>query len=594
MKHNKPSKVTRIAEATYLETQDERDAMKAHLTTVRPPLPEGIVLEENVYVTMRDGVRLAADIYRPAKEGKYPGILSMSPYIKEMQQWPPAISHSIEAGNTAFFVPNGYVHVIVSARGSGLSQGKWSPFDLATQQDGFDMVEWIAQQDWCNESVTMLGDSYFGIMQWLVGLQKPPHLKCIAPADGSTDFYRDYAWKGGLFNTGFFGMWGPDTLAQCFWPGEVEGKLPPADFMGDFLANPEDGPLWWGISAWHRIQDLEVPVLSVVPQPSANHSRGQLWAYPKINSPKKLIVLPWNPQSHVLFMESIPLNKYILRWFDYWCKGIDSGIMEEPEVMIFDAVTKVWRYENEYPVARTQWRKYYFHADAEHPATDAPYGSLSTELPGTETPDSYPTGSRLPFTADMSHDPMTPLETFKVVTGDPQIAFVSAPLSEDVRAWGPTSVTFWASVNTLDMAFFTKLGVVDEEGNRRIISEHVLKASYREVDETRSSPGLPFHPYQNPSRPVSGEVYEMQIELPPKFLTFKKGQQIWLQISSDENTYHLMLHTVYTAELLPVPGTATIYHDALHPSHLLLPVIPDAPELRPVTKPVADIVWPIV
>jgi predicted acyl esterase len=222
--------------------------MKAHLTTVRPPLPEGMILEENVYVTMRDGVRLAADIYRPAKEGKYPGILSMSPYIKEMQQWPPAISHSIEAGNTAFFVPNGYVHVIVSSRGSGLSQGQWSPFDLATQQDGYDMVEWIAQQDWCNESVTMLGDSYFGIMQWLVGLQKPPHLKCIAPADGSTDFYRDYAWKGGLFNTGFFGMWGPDTLAQCFWPGEVEGKLPPADFMGAFLANSEDGPLWWDIS----------------------------------------------------------------------------------------------------------------------------------------------------------------------------------------------------------------------------------------------------------------------------------------------------------------------------------------------------------
>jgi hypothetical protein len=194
----------------------------------------------------------------------------------------------------------------------------------------------------------------------------------------------------------------------------------------------------------------------------------------------------------------------------------------------------------------------------------------------------------------MSHDPRTPPETVRVAIGEPQIAFLSAPLEQDVKAWGPTSVTFWASVNTLDMAFFTKLGVVDEEGNRRIISEHVLKASHREVDETRSSPGLPFHPYQNPSRPVSGEIYEYQIELPPKFLTFNKGQQIWLQISSDENTYHLMLHTVYTSELLPVPGTATIFHDAQHPSHLLLPVIPDAPELQPVTKPVADIVWPLV
>ena len=125
--------------------------------TVRPPLPEGVVLEENVCVSMRDGVQLAADIYRPEAEGSYPGILSMSPYIKEIQQWPPAISHSIEAGSTPFFVRNGYVHVIVAARGSGLSQGQWSPFDINQQQDGYDMVEWIAEQSWCNGSVTMLG-----------------------------------------------------------------------------------------------------------------------------------------------------------------------------------------------------------------------------------------------------------------------------------------------------------------------------------------------------------------------------------------------------------------------------------------------------
>ena len=567
--------------------------MKAHVTTVRPPLPEGIILEENVYVTMRDGIRLAADIYRPAKAGKYPGILSMSPYIKEIQQWPPAISHSIEVGNTAFFVPKGYVHVVVSARGSGLSQGQWSSFDRAAQQDGYDMVEWIAQQPWCNESVTMLGDSYFGIMQWLVALQKPPHLKCIAPTDASTDRYRDSAWKGGLFNTGFLGMWGIDTFMQCYWPGEVEGKLPPADFLNAFLQHPEDGPFWWDISAWTRMEQLELPVLSIVPQPSGNHSRGQLWAYPKINSPKKLVVLPWAVQSHVIFKESIPLNEYILRWFDHWCKGVDTGIMQEPEVMICDSVTQQWRYENEYPIGRTEWTKYYFRRDPQHSSTEAPYGVLSTEAPSAEAPETYPTGSRLPFTVDMSHDPMTPPETVRVITGEPQIAFVSPPLTEDLRVWGPMSVSIWASIDTLDMAFFAKLGDVDEQGNRRMISEYHLKASCREVDEARSTPGLPFHPYQNPTRPEPGAIHEYQIELLPKFWTFKKGHQIWLQISSDENVYHMMLHTVYTAELLPVPGTATIYHDEQHPSHVLLSVIPDAPEIMPVSKPVADIRWPL-
>ncbi len=566
--------------------------MKAHLSTVRPPLPEGIVLEEDVYITMRDGVRLCADIYRPEEEGQYPGILSMSPYIKEIQQWPGAISHSIEAGRTSFFVPNGYVHVIVSSRGAGLSQGQWSPFALEQQQDGHDMVEWIAEQSWCNGSVTMLGDSYFGIMQWLTALQRPPHLKCIAPADGSTDFYRDYAWKGGLFNTSFFGMWGPDTLAQCYWPGEVEGKLPPADLFNGFLSHPEDGEFWWNISSWNRLDQLDVPVLSVVPQPSQNHSRGQLWGYPRIKSPKKLMILPWLVQSHVTFLESLPLNEYILRWFDHWCKDIDTGIMHEPEVMVCDSVTQEWRYEIEYPIARAKMTEYYFRTATDHPATEAPYGGLSTETPGDEAPDSYPTGSRLPFTQDMSNDPRTPPETTRLITGEPQVAFVSEPLSTALKVWGPIGVTIWAAIDTLDMAFFVKLADIDPDGKRQVISEHVLKASYREVDESRSDPGLPFHPYQNPSRPEAGEIYEYQIELPPKFWTFKARHRVWLQISSDDNVYHMMLHTIYTAELLPVPGTATIYHDEQHPSHVLLPVIEDAPEIQPVSKPVADIHWP--
>jgi predicted acyl esterase len=561
-------------------------------TTVRRPVPEGVVLRADVRIPMRDGTHLVADIYLPEGGGRYPGILSMSPYMKEIQLWPAAISHSIEAGNTAFFVPRGYAHIIVSVRGSGLSQGRWSPFDVAQQQDGYDLVEWIATQPWCNGRVTMLGDSYFAIMQWLVALQRPPHLVCIAPVDGCMDFYRDFAWKGGLFNSRFIGMWGSDTLAQCLWPGEVAGKLPPADLFTAFLSHSEDGPYWWEMSSWTRLHEIDVPVLSVVPQPSYNHSRGQLWGYPHIRGPKKLVVLPWCPQSHVIFMESLPLNEYLLRWFDHWCKGRDTGIMDEPEVAICDSVTQAWRHETEYPLARTRWTRLYFHARPDGPATEPPYGVLSADLPGDEPPDAYATGSRLPFTAEMSHDPLTPAQPARTLTGDPQIAFVSAPLTEDVRVWGPISVTVWAATDTLDAAFFTKLGDIDLDGQRRVISEHVLKASHRAVDEERSAPGQPFHPHQRPERPEPGVIYEYRIELPPKFWTFQKGHRIWLQISADENEYHLMLHTTYTAELLPLPGTTTIYHDADHPSHLLLPVIPDAPELRPVAKPLADVHWP--
>ena len=139
--------------------------MKKYHSTLRGPLPKGVKLEENVYVAMRDGIKLAVDIYHPEADGRYPGLLSMAPYMKEIQQQPPIISHSIEAGATGFFVPRGYVHVIATSRGSGYSQGEYNWYDTIEQQDGYDLVEWIARQPWCNGNVGMIGDSYYARIQ---------------------------------------------------------------------------------------------------------------------------------------------------------------------------------------------------------------------------------------------------------------------------------------------------------------------------------------------------------------------------------------------------------------------------------------------
>ena len=202
---------------------------------VRGPLPPGVKLDENVYVTMRDGIKLAVDIYRPEAEGHYPALQSMAPYIKEIQLQPPQLSHAIEAGATGFFVSNGYVHVIASARGSGLSQGEYNWYDTNEQKDGYDLVEWIAQQPWCNGNVGMIGDSYYARTQYLVAAQQPPHLKCIAPYDGGTDDYRDSRYHGGLMYTSFLNRWGIATTHQCLWPYHIEGKLPPTNIFVNFF-----------------------------------------------------------------------------------------------------------------------------------------------------------------------------------------------------------------------------------------------------------------------------------------------------------------------------------------------------------------------
>src|SRR4030042_1793585 len=168
--------------------------MKKSYPTVRATIPLGIKLDENIYVTMRDGVKIAVDIYRPEAEGRYPALLSMSPYIKEIQLWPAALSHAIEAGNTNF-----------------------------------------------------------AMIQYLVAAQQPPHLKCIAPFDGATDIYRDFCYQGGILFAWFVGMWGTEVLSTCNWPKSVKGRLPPANFIADVAANNEDGPYYWERSAIAKI-----------------------------------------------------------------------------------------------------------------------------------------------------------------------------------------------------------------------------------------------------------------------------------------------------------------------------------------------------
>jgi len=552
--------------------------MKESYPIARPQLPQGIRLDGNSYVTMRDGIKLAVDIYRPDGEGRHPGMLSMSPYIKEIQQLPPHLCHSIEAGATRFFVPKGYVHVIATVRGSGFSQGQYNYYGPKEQEDGYDLIEWLARQPWCNGNVGMLGDSYFAKTQYTVAVQKPPHLKCIVPYDGGTDQYRDVAYQGGLFWAQFLGRWAPDAIQQCLWPGPVEGKLPPANFITDLLSHPEDGPYYWERSAWTKIDKIDVPVFNIVPL-TAVHSRGQLHSHPEIRGPKKLMVVP-RPDwfANVLFVRSEALNEQILRWFDYWLKGIDTGIMDEPPVTIFDSGSSRWRHENEYPLARTHWTKFYLHSNPDGPSTKPPYGLISRDAPEREEPDKY--------TAPDQEMALVP----KPVVA---LGYATPPLVEDLKVWGPLSITLFGSTTCLDTVWFVKLGDMGPEGKVALLTQGHLKASFRQIDEVKSRPGQPFHPFQNPVLPKRNLIDEYQIEMMPIFHTFKRGHKIWVQIASDDYEYQGRLRALSIYEGLPVPGENAVYHDSAHPSHLVLPVIPDAPIIRPVGLPISEIKWPV-
>jgi hypothetical protein len=344
-----------------------------------------------------------------------------------------------------------------------------------------------------------------------------------------------------------------------------------------------------------------------------------LRSYESIRSPKKLIITPWTNENYQPWIfETTAFNQYILRWLDYWLKGIGTGIMDEPEIAIYDNGIGKWRYENEYPLARTKWEKYYLHRKT----ASADFGLIS-KVPGKgkEKPQVY---YNIGLNTAMIASYGIFLEQGKKRKSDAGlnsgetdkshfVVYTSSPLEEDLRVWGPASITLYASTTeevTTDWSFFVKMGemvssgvplnpvtgkpeikpeVTDQWTPRevQIWSWGCLKAKFREVDENMSKPGMPWHAFRNPADLKPNTVYEFQIELQPIFKTFKKGCRIWLKIASDDALYSTWDSSSRYVErpLSPLKNEIFIYHGNKYPSHLLLPVVPDKAEIKPVKSP---------
>ncbi|MFI5266432.1 MAG: CocE/NonD family hydrolase [Chloroflexota bacterium] len=152
-------------------------------------LGDDIVLDRDVMVSMRDGVSVAVDVYRPAAAGTHPALFAVSPYRKDLAYLPPwAAYRTRETTDPCWWARQGYAYVWADTRGSGKSsEGMWRVFDTAEQHDLYDIIEWTAEQDWCSGKVGMVGESYFAMVQWHAAHQNPPHLACIAPFDANCD-----------------------------------------------------------------------------------------------------------------------------------------------------------------------------------------------------------------------------------------------------------------------------------------------------------------------------------------------------------------------------------------------------------------------
>jgi predicted acyl esterase len=200
------------------------------------PVPEGVILEKNVHARMRDGIKLAVDIYRPALgSGPWPAILAYSSFPKE---------RIFESAKPAYYCNHGYVCVQASERGIGQNQGQFTFQGAAAARDGYDIIEWIARQAWCTGKVAMMGASGYGVMQWITAPLNPPHLKALVVL-GTTDNYRGLCYPGGVLRKPFVLNLVSGLIQGAIWPGPVAGKEKPLDIVSGILANFQDGPFWW-------------------------------------------------------------------------------------------------------------------------------------------------------------------------------------------------------------------------------------------------------------------------------------------------------------------------------------------------------------
>jgi hypothetical protein len=265
------------------------------------------------------------------------------------------------------------------------------------------------------------------------------------------------------------------------------------------------------------------------------------------------------------------LDELRLRWFDYWLKGRDNGIMEEPPIRIFVMGDNRWRFENEWPLARTQYTRYYLHSAG---AANSRHGdgTLSPATPSAEEPvDSFVYDPRNPVPTRggglCCYQAALPAGAFDqrdIEARSDVLVYTTPPLEHDVEVTGPVEVRLWAATSAPDTDFTAKLVDVSACGYARNLNDGIIRARYRR-STTQAEPIRP------------GEVYEYTIDLGPTSNMFKAGHRIRLEISSS-NFPHFDRNpntgdtSGDSTELRP--ALQTIFHDAAHPSHVVLPIIP--------------------
>jgi predicted acyl esterase len=507
--------------------------------------------EDNVEITVRDGVTLLADVHRPDADGRFPALIAASPYPRQIQDLGAPMGF-IEAGVTDFWVPRGYGHVIANMRGTCGSGGTFGFLDAQERRDMYDLVEWAAAQPWCDGNVGMIGISYFAMAQLEAAVERPPHLKAIFPVAVTTDLY-EAATHHGLFSssfiTPFLSMVGMTSgRGDAFWrspPVELARKVlntPPlhrrfgtmngeaaVTVLRQLLKLPHDphpwDDLWLDVAvkhptrdAWWDERDL-TPLLSRIDIPVY---LGCDWENVPLHLPSTFTswkALADNPNVRVALLGQYgltwpweSLHTEALAWFDHWLKGRETGIMDGPPIRYVLPGADGWHTADQWPPAGTSLSEWALCAD----------GTLNGDEGTPGARELMALGGGLGRVKPSSIDPPALL------------SWTSMALTKPLDVVGDVELRLVASATAIDTAWIATLQHVAADGTASDVTAGWLRASLREVDEGASRPGAPVLPCRAPAAVPIGEDIEYRIPLVPNARRFEAGDRLRLTITSDD------------------------------------------------------------
>jgi predicted acyl esterase len=499
-------------------------------------------------IPMRDGISLAADVIRPHAGGvKFPALVTTSVYTRQLQRSVIALGQN-EAGVSEFWVPRGYAHVIVDVRGCNDSEGEYDLFGAQEQRDLYDIIEWVAEQPWCDGNVGMSGISYMGRTQLFAAEQQPPHLKAIFPYDASCDFYRDACFHGGI-GTNFTTHW----TAFVMNLNMTSGRNPKVDKLKEKLEimyshkYPLDGPFYQERSAWPRLEKIKIPAyFGSGWYMNELHLKGVFDGYNGTGDiPKRAMIgpRPW------------PLRPWagyhfeMLRWYDHWLKGMDTRVMEGPPIQLYIQGENTWRAEKEWPLKRTEFRELYLGG-----ANSGLEGTLSDSAGAEQT-------RQLHFDAASA----------EAWNGEPRLVYRSEAMSREMELTGPLALYLQASSSATDTDWVVSVADESADGHHRELCKGWLRASHRKIDSAKSTLAQPYHPHATAEPLEPGQVYEFPVEIWPICNVFRPGHRIRLEIANSDSITAAQGRPHVT---IRNKATNTIYEGGRKASRLVIPVIP--------------------